>query len=151
MAFNWYKRELDKGLEGAIADSTISNIDSFAVEGTVGVNPGQPVIRGTAEKTVKVPVDDAGAAKIIGVAVHTHKEPSAPYYKQYDSVGIMTTGDIWVKTGAGVVEGDAAAVLGASGVYSFVKASTESAVAIAGGTYLDTAAAGELTRLRLRK
>jgi hypothetical protein len=151
MALDWYTRDLDKGLEGQIADSTSNTIDSFAIELVAGAEAGQPVIRGTIEGTVKVPIDDAGAAKVIGITVHTHKEPQTPYYKQYDSVPVKTNGDIYVKVGTAVVAGDAAGILGSAGVYSFCPSTTALSIAIANATFLDSAAIGGLTRLRIRK
>lgn len=150
MALNWYERDLTKGLEGQIADSTAHVIDSFAVELVAGAEAGQPVIRGTVAGTVKVPVNDTEAAKVIGITVHTHKEPQTPYYAQYDSVPVMTSGDIYVKAGAAVTEGNTVGILLDSGAYSYCPSTTTSAVAIASSTFLDTAAQGELTRIRIR-
>lgn len=151
MALNWYERDLTKGLEGQIADSTAHVIDTFAVGLVAGAEAGQPVIRGSVAGTVKVPVNDTEAAKVIGITVHTHKEPQTPLYAQYDTVPVMTSGDIYVKVGTAVVAGDAVGVLGNAGVYSFCPSTTSSAVAITNATFLDTAGVGELTRLRIRK
>lgn len=148
---SWYTRDLDKGLEGQVADSVNNVIDSFAVSLVAGAEAGQPVIRDTAEGTVKVPVNDTEAAKVIGITVHTHKEPQTPYYAQYDSVPVMTNGDIYVKVGTAVKEGDALGILGNAGVYSFCPATTSSAVAISNAYVLDSAGTGEIARIRVRK
>lgn len=89
--FQWYTRDLDKGFSGMVADTTMKNIDSYAVEEEAGLEPGDAVILGTAENQVKK-VASGSESKVIGVVVHHHKEPTTPYYQQTDTVPVMTFG-----------------------------------------------------------
>lgn len=109
MAFNWYSRDLDKGHAGMIANTTIHNVDSFIVAENAGIEPGDPVIR-VDDHTVKTPETAEEAAKVIGVAVHQHKEPQEPYYAQNEAIPVMTMGDIYVPAHTDITVGDNAGV-----------------------------------------
>ena len=50
---SWYSRELDKGFAGMIANTAIRNCDSYAVEEEKGLNPGNAVVLGATENSVK--------------------------------------------------------------------------------------------------
>lgn len=109
MAFNWYSRELEKGHAGMIANTTVHNIDSYIVDINTGIEPGDPVIR-TADNRIKVPATAEEAAKVIGVAVHQHKEPQEPYYAPGETVPVMTMGDIYVQAHSDVAAEESAGI-----------------------------------------
>ena len=135
----------DGAIAGAKADTTVDVVDSFAVELAEGLEPGQPVARGT-DKAVHAKLAKA-SAEVIGVALHTHKEPKTPYYGAGDSIGVMTFGRVWVEVAADVTAGDKAGV-NAQG--QFIKAASDTD-AVAGATYLTTAKSGEMAILNIRK
>lgn len=109
MAFNWYSRELDKGHTGMIANTTVHNVDSFIVAENAGIEPGDPIVR-VDEHTIKTPETAEEAAKVIGVAVHQHKEPQEPYYAPGDAVPVLTMGDIYVNAHSDIVVDDNAGI-----------------------------------------
>ena len=92
------------------ADTTFDVCDSFASEG--GINPGEPVIRGTdkAKQVKTATVDDID--KIIGVAVHTHKDipDSGKYFEDGYCLSVMTFGDIYVVAGADFEAGNSVTI-----------------------------------------
>ena len=141
---SWYSYG-DGAIAGAKADTTLDVVDSSAVELAEGLEPGQPVARGT-DKAVHAKLAET-SVDVIGVAVHTHKEPNTPYYGKSDSIGVMTFGRIWVEVAVAVTAGDKAAV-NATG--QFIKAASDTD-AVAGATYLTSAQAGELAILSIRK
>lgn len=151
MSSTWYTRDIDKAHAGLIADTTNHVLDSFSAALAAGVEPGTPVIRGTTEGTVQNPASDADAAKIIGIAVHRHKEPTSPYYEQGDTLSVMTLGDIFVQVAQAVTPEQPAGVVSSSGSYVFCPATATSAIAISNAKFLDSADADGFTRLRIRK
>jgi len=100
--FNWYSQDMDKALEGMLANASSGVIDSMSAFDTAGVEPGHPVIQSSTEGMVKMPTTDVEAAKVIGVAVHQHKEPSVPFYAKNDTIPVMSFGDIYVQLGDAV-------------------------------------------------
>lgn len=138
----WYGYN-DGVIPGAKADTTVDVVDTFAVELEEGIEPGDAVTRGT---DVDLQVKKAKSGdEVVGVAVHVHKEPKAPYFEQGDSIGVMTFGDIWVEVAADVKAGELAA-LDANG--KFVKSSDATA---SGMHFLTSAKTGEMAILRIRK
>lgn len=147
--FNWYARENDKAFAGMKADSSIDVCESFASEG--GVNPGEAVIRGTdkAKQIKTATVEDVN--KIIGVAVHNHKEitDSEKYFEEGYSVSVMTFGDIYVVAGGDVEAGDKVTItIDSEGEMFYTKAENGG---IEGFTFLDNGTEGEVVRIRIRK
>ena len=147
--FNWYAVENDKAFAGMKADSTLDVCDSFASEG--GVNPGECVIRGTdkARQIKTATVEDVD--KIIGVAVHNHKDitDSEKYFEEGYSVSVMTFGDIYVVLGGDVEAGDKVTItVSDEGEMLYTKAESGG---IEGFTFLDSGAEGEVVRIRIRK
>ncbi len=140
--FQWYTRDLDKGFPGMVADTTMKNIDSYAVEEEAGLEPGDAVILGTAENQVKK-VASGSESKVIGVVVHHHKEPTTPYYQQTDTVPVMTFGDIYVTVGEAVKAGDPACIMAST--FKWGKTGTN----VSGAAYVSGAEANGLARLRL--
>lgn len=146
--FNNYEIDMPVALEGMKGDSTVDVVDSFAAE--VAIKAGMPVIRGTdGAKQIKAASTSGDGAKVIGVAVLTHKEPEAAYPIGY-SVPVMTFGDVYVKAGGTVTAGDSVALTISGGTASFVASSTSSAEAVSNMIYLDNGASGDLVRVRIR-
>lgn len=151
--FNWYGNEDAVAFVGMKADSSIDVCDTFASEG--GVNPGEAVIRGTdAAKQCKAVTAAGDGAKVIGIAVHVHREPqltaSAKYYEAGYTLPVMTSGDIYVAAGGDVKAGDTVALTIAGGKGVFVASSTASAEKVANMTYLDSGVKDDLVRVRVR-
>lgn len=148
--FNFYAQENDKGFPGMKANVTVDVCDSFAAEG--GIDPGEAVIRGTnPDEQVKAVTTAADIAKIIGIAAHTHKEPNenGKYFADGDSVSVMTLGDIYVLAADDVTAGDTVAVKIEDGAGAFV--GSGNGTAVAGMTYVESGAEGEIVRVRIRK
>lgn len=147
--FSWYGDDAP-AICGMKADATIDAVDSYpAAEG--GVNPGEPLMFADEEgKTVKT-AGASDASKMIGIAVHVHREPQTPYYEEGYAVPVMTMGDIWVRAlgdvkandsvGIAVDEetGEVGFVAGADGNNSF------------GFNFLDSGEKGDLVRVRIRQ
>ena len=153
--FDWYEREMPVGIPGMKADSTEDVVDSFASEG--GVNPGEPVIRGTnPEKQVKTAASTEGAS-VIGIAVHTDKIPNASgkYYEDGYELPVMTFGDVYVAAGSDVAAGDEAALDKVSDALAFVAkdatGDTTYRSALPDCHFLDNGSAGDIVRVRIRK
>lgn len=152
--FDWYQQESAPAFAGMKADTSLNVVDGFASEG--GVNPGEAVIRGTdtAEQCKAVSATGDGA-KVIGIAVHVHREPqtdsAVKYYEAGYQVPVMTFGDVYVVAGGTVTAGDTVALTIASSAGAFVASTTASAEAVSGMTYLDSGVKGELVRVRVRK
>lgn len=150
-AFNFYALEQAKGFPGMKADVTVDVVDSFASEG--GIDPGEAVIRGTdPQKQVKAVASADDVAKVIGIAVHTHKGPveGGKYYEEGYCLSVMTFGDIYVQAGGDVTAGDAVAIeIGADGPI-FV-ASGGTGTDVAGMTYLESGVEGDIVAVRIRK
>lgn len=137
--------DVNAAFAGGKANTTIDVVDTFSVEKVEGVNPGDAVARGT-DKGLQV-VKTTNAANVIGVVVHSHKEPSNPYYEQHDTVNVMTFGDIYVEVASDVSAGDAAK-LSADGKW---QGTAGDGTEVAGCHFLTSAKAGELAVLRVRK
>ena len=158
-SMNWYGRELTTATEGMIADSTNSVIDSLSA--TAEIIPGHPVVLSAAGQVAPV-TTDALAATVIGVAAHSHIQPTAIgvgiAYESGDTVPVVTFGDVYVQLGAAnTTAGVAAAVASdtenGAAVYRFVPyvSGSSTTFAVANATILDTGSAGDLVRLRIRK
>ena len=146
----WYAIENEKGHPGMKGDTAVDVCDSFVSEG--GVNPGEAVIRGT-DPAAQVKTGTAtDAAKVIGIAVHTHKDvpETGKYYEDGYCLPVMTFGDIYVEVAGSVTAGTAAALKTANGETVWTS-TTDSGTAVSGLTYLDSGDEGEFVRVRIRK
>ncbi len=149
--FNYYAQNQDKGFPGMKANTTVDTVDSFASEG--GVNPGDPVIRGTdPEKQVTVAATSGDGAKVIGIAVHTHKDPNetGAYYEDGYCLPVMTSGDIYVTAGDdSIVAGGQAYVSISGGTATFVSGG-EGAESVSGMKFMESGTEGDIVRVRIR-
>ncbi len=145
---NWY-RDNEKGFAGMKADATLDVCDSFASEG--GIDAGEAVIRGTDKAKQVKTATTSDIAKIIGIALHTHKEIPATgkYYEEGYCLPVMTFGDVYVKAGGDVTAGDKVSIAIVDEEMTYVKATSSNA--IEGFTFLDSGSEGEIVRVRIRK
>lgn len=142
--FTWYQQGMAPGFPGMKANTTADVVDSFACEG--GVNPGEPVVRGTdPEHQAK---KAAASGKPIGIALHIHKEPpesdAEAYFPDGYSLSILTSGDVWVTAGGDVAAGDPVAYDTTKG---FVKGAETTP---SGNMFLTSGAANDVVRVRIR-
>lgn len=142
--FTWYQQGMAPGFPGMKANATADVVDSFACEG--GVNPGEPVVRGTdPEHQAK---KAAVSGKPIGIALHIHKEPPASdteaYFPDGYSLSILTSGDVYVTAGGDVAVGDPVAYDLANG---YIKG-TETTPS--GNMFMESGAKGDIVRIRVR-
>ena len=79
--FDWYGSEDAVGIPGMKADTTGDVVDSLVAES--GLNPGDPVIRGTSAGQVKAVTAATDGPKAIGIVLHVHREPAtdSKYYE----------------------------------------------------------------------
>lgn len=141
---NFYGYEDPKGFPGMKATSVVDTVEAFAAEGEV--QPGTFVTRGT-DKDVQVKAISSASDIPVGVVVHTHHEPGF-VYNDGATVPVMVSGEVYVEVATAVVAGghayiDAAGKIGASTLAS----STE----VQNARFMDSAAEGEIARLRIVK
>ena len=149
-AFEWYQQNMPIAIPGMKADSTVDVVDSFCAE--AALNPGVAVVRGTGDQQVK-PVSVAGdITKVIGIAVHTHKDYSGDgaYYEEGYCLPVMTFGDVYVEVGGTVAAGGQVAMTVTDGVAAFVASGT-GATDVTGMTYLASGVKGDIVPVRIRK
>lgn len=157
MAFTWYGRDIDKSHVGQKANTTVSNVDSLSASETVGIEPGDILVRSTVDGTVKKATSVSQATSAIGAALHSHKEPTSPYYEQGDTVPVITLGDIFLRSGTDAAAGAAAGlVMSASnpaGTSALMVggATGTSYIAMDGVTFEEDVTAGNIVRVRIRK
>jgi len=146
----WYAIENEKGHPGMKGDTAVDVCDSFASEG--GINPGEAVIRGTDPAGQVKTAAATDAANVIGVAIHTHKDPSesGKYYEEGYCLPVMTFGDVYVEVSGSVTAGTPAALKTANGKTVWTS-TTDGGTAVTGMTYLDSGDEGEFVRVRIRK
>lgn len=141
---NWYGYEDAKGFPGMKATSAVDTVETFAAEGEV--KPGTFVTRGTdKENQVKA---ISGASDIpVGVVVHTHHEPGY-VYDDGATVPVMVSGEIYVEV-AGTVTAGEHAHMDATGKIG--GATLASGTEVQNVRFMESAADGEITRLRIVK
>lgn len=151
LKLRWYEQGMDAGYPGMKASTAVDTVRSFAAEG--GVNPGDPVMRGSdPDRQIKAVTAAADAAKAIGIAVHTHREPRDPYYEEGYAVPVMTMGDIYIEVAGEVTAGAKAALLaGAEGKLGYVASGVSGAVDLPGITYLESGVAGDLVAVHIKE
>lgn len=105
--FNWYGTDDAPAFPGLKANTSVDVCDSYTAE--EGINPGDAVMRGSADGLCKPITSNTDADKIIGIAVHVHREPQADggaYYEAGYCLPVMSFGDIYVRAGGDVHVGD---------------------------------------------
>ncbi|MFT4184432.1 MAG: hypothetical protein QM636_21230 [Rhizobium sp.] len=103
-----YGNAPQKGLHGQIASEEKSNKISRTVENAAGIKFGQPVQRGLADHGV---APYAAGGKFLGIAVLTPTVlPNAVQvdgYAQFVTGAFLTSGQMYVRAGGTVADGDA--------------------------------------------
>jgi len=103
-----YGNAPQKGLHGQIASEEKSNRISRTVENAAGIKFGQPAQRGLADHGV---APYAAGGKFLGIAVLTPRAlPGATQvdgYAQFVTGAFMTSGQMYVRAGCTVADGDA--------------------------------------------
>lgn len=128
---------------GMIADSRPKSVRSLTYEGAAKLGFGIAV--GFTSNNNGCDLDGTGFA---GIVVSTQvKDPAVETdgYKQYDEVGCMATGAIWVKPTANVAVGDPVTFVAATGAIS-----NTGGVTIPDAVFETAAQAGELARIFIK-
>ena len=141
---NWYGYEDAKGFPGMKATSAVDTVESFAAEGEV--KPGTFVTHG-ADKNNQVKAISSASDVPVGIAVHTHHEPGT-VYADGATVPVIVNGEVYVEvsgavTAGGVVYIDATGKIGG--------ATLTDGVAVTNTQFMESAADGEITRVRIVK
>ncbi len=123
--------------------------DTRTCETAAGIAFGVAVSQGSDDNGAVI--GGASAAVFVGVTI---ADKSVPYngtndeYAQYDSMGVMTRGRIWVTVGGDVTDGGDVTFASTTGVLSSAAAGG-SQFAIAGARWMTTATNGNLALLHL--
>ena len=141
---NWYGYEDAKGFPGMKATSAVDTVESFAAEGEV--KPGTFVTRGT-DKDKQVKAISGVSDVPVGIAVHTHHEPGT-VYSDGETVPVKVNGDVYVEVSGAVTAGESVHI-DATGTIG--GATLADSVAVANTQFMESAADGEITRVRIVK
>lgn len=151
-----YATSIPSGYPGMVANGETSNRISRTIEDAAGVGFGVPVWRGTGDHGCTATVGTA--ATFLGWTIADHGVQALPggvaadVYPQYASVGILTSGVIWV-TATGANADGAAVTIGtgaglADGIGDVAADATH--IGTAGWVFDDTTAATGLARIAKR-
>ena len=141
---NWYGYEDAKGFPGMKATSAVDTVESFAAEGEV--TPGTFVTRGT-DKDKQVKAISSASDIPVGIAVHTHHEPGT-VYSDGATVPVAVNGEVYVEVSGAVTAGESAHIdaTGAIGGATLLNG-----VEVTNTQFMESAADGEITRVRIVK
>ena len=130
------------GLNGGIADASLTNLLSRTVEDSAGIAFGLPVKQGTNDGGCTAGI---AAGDFAGLTV---AEAGKDSFAQYDSARVMDKGAIWLTAGGTINAGDEI-MCTTAGVYKAYVASTASNFKLDG--YAETSASsGGLFKFLLR-
>lgn len=135
-------------LPGMPADADYST-DTRICETSGGIPFGVAVSQGTGDKGALI--GGASAAVFAGIAIADKtigNDGGADGYNQYDNMGVMYRGTIWVTTGGIVTAGADVTFASTTGVLSSA-ATSGTQFAIAGARWMTSAASGALAKVRL--
>ena len=141
---NWYGYEDAKGFPGMNATSAVDAVESFAAEGEV--KPGTFVTRG-ADKDKQVKAISSASDVPVGIAVHTHHEPGT-VYSDGATVPVKVNGDVYVEVSGAVTAGEPVHIDATGKIGGATLA--DSAV-VANTQFMESAAGGEIARVRIVK
>lgn len=136
-----YSETMPVALPGMPADADYSAATKLC-ETAAGIAFGVVVSRGTADKGAIV-----GGSEFVGVTIRDITQDS-DNYDQYDNMGVMQRGHIWVTVGGNVAAGDDVTYNTTTGVLSSTAAGAGQ-VAIAGASWETTVSSGGFAKLRL--
>ncbi len=137
------------GLPGQIANMSDASVDTRNVETSGGIGFGLVVGRGSGD--FGAVLGAAASTDFLGISVRdvtVLNSASPDKYNQYDNMGVMTEGDMWVTAGGDVNDGDNVTFSSTTGVLSSANTSGTQ-FAIAGARWMTTAASGKLALVRL--
>lgn len=139
-----YGRYLSAGVAGEIADGTPSFSDSRICETSAGIGFGLAVSQGTGDNGAIL-----GGGLFVGISVRdiTLVNSVGDEIQQYDNMGVLINGDIWVQTKTVCVPRQKVYYNSSTGQIG--KSTISNAVEIVGATFLDTGAADDIVRIRL--
>lgn len=110
--------------EGMLADSRDQTILSLQLESAAGVGFGKVVVKGTADRQVRV---SEAARAFRGITVATHfagfaagTQGTKDTYDQYETLPVLVEGPIWVMASVAVAVGDLVYFVPATGVLTNV-------------------------------
>jgi hypothetical protein len=135
-------------LPGMPADADYS-ADTRICETAAGIGFGVAVSQGSADKGALIGA--AAATGFVGVTIVDHtiaNDGGADGYNQYDNMGVMYRGTIWIQVGGNVADGEDVSFSSTTGVLSSAAASGTQFV-IAGARWMTTATNGGFAKLRL--
>lgn len=122
-----YLQTIAPAYEGMIADSRDQTILSLQLESAAGVGFGKVVVKGTADRQVRV--SEASRA-FRGITVATHfagfaagAQGTKDTYDQYETLPVLVLGPIWVMASVAVAVGDLVYYVPATGVLTNVATS----------------------------
>lgn len=142
--------ELQPIAQAGMLASSDHSIDSRICETAAGIAFGVAVSQGSADNGAVV--GGASAAVFVGVSVQDmsieNDSSNNNEYSQYDVMGVITRGDVWVTTGGIVTAGGDVTFASTTGVLSSA-ATGGSQFAVAGARWMTGAASGALALLRL--
>lgn len=143
-----YPSTMRKAVAGMIASTDYYKADSCTVETAAGVGFGLAVVRGATDVANGIRFGVAGNFRGITIRDITLINPTADKYAQYQNAGVLYEGDIWVVADGAVVAGNDVTYTEATGRLG-TAAVAAGIVAVPGAIWLDSAANGELARVRL--
>lgn len=139
-----YSENIAIAFPGMVADADHA-IDTRICETAAGIAFGVAVQQGTSDKEALVGA--AAATDFCGVSVRD-TTLAQDNYAQYDNMGVLTRGHIWVTVGGDVAAGENVTFDASTGVLSSANASG-SQFAITGAVWKTSASSGGLAKLYL--
>lgn len=141
---NWYGYEDAKGFPGMKATSAVDTVESFAAEGEV--QPGTFVTRGT-DKNNQVKAIRSTSDVPVGIAVHTHHEPGT-VYSDGATVPVIVNGEVYVEVSGAVTAGEPVKIDATGKIGG---ATLANSVEVTNARFMESAADGEIARVRIVK
>lgn len=146
-----YVERIALAVAGMVADMSISNIDTRAVETVAGIGFGLACGRGVDDKGVVLGA--VAATDFVGISVRDTTLPpivgaTVDVYPRYASAGILTEGDIWVIAAAAVADGEDVTYNNVTGALSTIAVGAGQFL-IVGARWMTTATIGTLGVIRL--
>ncbi len=146
-----YAEGIQPAYAGMVANMTNWDADSRICETSAGIAFGVAVGLGTADNGAIVGA--GAAAQFVGITVRDptlviQSGQTVDKYQQYDTMAVLTEGDIWVTVGASVTDGADVSFVASTGVLSSAGSSGTQFI-IAGARWMTTADTGELAIVRL--
>lgn len=137
-----YNATMERGYEGALADTRPSDIISRVCE-PASIGFGKAVIKGTADNEVTL----GAAGLFVGITLRDITLPAAneDVYLAGNTVGVVAKGTIFAKALANVLAGDKVFRTSAGGLTNVIGARTASSAAKAGGNAANTGTMGAVT------